>query len=120
MKRHITLGALVLAAAGLAASAADAQVIMGGEINRQLRPGYNPPNDGMSWSHWYNYEIGPQLYLNGDRHWFETQLWLDRQERISTFGEKYVSPSNPHGKVPLFNRLFGHPAYAEPVILMPE
>src|SRR5262249_33425143 len=56
----------VLAACCLLAlpRAGHAQAFGGGEYERALRPGAYVPYDGASFSHRYNYEYGPVLYLN--------------------------------------------------------
>jgi hypothetical protein len=86
---------LAVAATALAATAAPAhaQMIWGGEYERQMRPGAYIPYDAEPWVHRYHFTMGPNIYVNGNG-W---QLWyleyLDRVERARKFG--YAPPPPP-------------------------
>ena len=70
-----------------------AQNISSGEIERAFSPGAYVPNDGMPFSHRYNYYSGPALYFNGSSRQLWMQDYLDRVDRAARFG--YCPPAPP-------------------------
>jgi hypothetical protein len=84
----------VLAACCLLAlpRAGHAQAFGGGEYERALRPGAYVPYDGASFSHRYNYEYGPVLYLNQGPRTLYYLDYLDRVDRAERFGYRMPNP----------------------------
>ncbi|MCI0684869.1 MAG: hypothetical protein L0Y71_22455 [Gemmataceae bacterium] len=71
-----------------AGSTAHAQLfISGGDFERQLRPGYNVPNDGQPFSHRYGYTTEMSSFYLGHQGWRLGYLeYLDRIDRAEKFG----------------------------------
>jgi hypothetical protein len=90
--RTILIGLVLLAAA----APARAQMIWGGEYERAARPGVYIPYDAEPFSHRY-YNIGPNIYLNGNGWRLWDLEYFDRVERAYKFGyalppERFFSP----------------------------
>lgn len=78
----------------LNSSAAQAQVISGGESERGLRPGANVPYDGAPYTQRYSYGLGASfVYINGDARNLWYLDYLDRAKRADKFG--YRPPPDP-------------------------
>jgi hypothetical protein len=115
--RKLVLGALaslVLGGASLAMPAScQAQAIWGGEIERALRPGAYVPYNGAGYMERYNYESGGGFYLGISGQRVANLAYQDRVDRAIEVGSVYQAPWNPHGKVPLFNRILGQTSVIE-------
>jgi hypothetical protein len=73
---------------------ARAQVISSTDIERGLSPGaYYVPNDGMSYSQWYNYHSPSILYINGSSSKIRVWDYEDRVARALKFGYKFPTES---------------------------
>jgi hypothetical protein len=102
--RTILVGVALLAAA----APARAQMIWGGEYERAARPGAYIPYDAEPFSHRY-YNIGPNIYINGNGWRLWDLEYFDRVERAYKFG--YALPPDP---------FVGPPHIVEERIVAPE
>ena len=102
MRRLFT--AMLLGMGFLQAAPGQAQVISSTDIERGLSPGaFYVPNDGMSYSQWYNYHSPSILYLNGNSSQIRVWDYEDRVARALKFGYKFPTDSPYREPAPVYS-----------------